>query len=583
MSNHIHIGTRLFSGFALILVLLGTTAGVGFYALQVSQQSANDALVLQDLLVEMQQYEQCAHSVLLQKVLGLLVQNIEIEQTRQRVDSDFQALENKMVERFTGEDAKHFDELETTYLHFIEDHDKWLQIEQRYIEKQTKFDAAGKKAVLAMENCIEAFQNATNVPKTSEDDTENVHSGLVEQARKMHVGLERTALLRRDGFDLWSVSNSAYKTVIATKLTDGFKELAVYLGNIRKTISNPDHQHLIDSVLEAVHDWETLSESILAMTEEQDQILIRHTMDDIRIAELLNVLLESVHKHAETVRKQSQKTNTMMFRVEVTAAVFAIIAGLTLAYGTLKNYASGLERVVNERTVEVCQLQTAVLDTVADMVEFRDHLTGGHNERTQQYLYVLTEELLRSGIYKEEISGWNMDFFLPSAQLHDVGKIAIPDVILNKPGKLTKDEYDIMKNHVAVGVNALEKISSKTKEHAFLRYAIAIAGAHHEKWDGTGYPLKLSGLDIPLEGRLMAIVDVYDALISKRPYKRAFTHEEACRIIENDTGTHFDPVLVDAFCRIKDKFIQIVHESWSAHESWGGHQSWSAHESWSGQ
>ena len=154
-----------------------------------------------------------------------------------------------------------------------------------------------------------------------------------------------------------------------------------------------------------------------------------------------------------------------------------------------------------------------------------------------------------------------MDFFLPSAQLHDVGKIAITDLILNKPGKLTPEEFEIMKTHVTVGVAAIEKIMQNAEEHAFLNHAVLIAGTHHEKWDGSGYPKGLKGRNIPLEGRLMAIADVYDALITVRPYKKAFTHEEACKIIEEGAGTHFDPSLVEVFKRVKDDFKMVVLEN----------------------
>ena len=231
------------------------------------------------------------------------------------------------------------------------------------------------------------------------------------------------------------------------------------------------------------------------------------------------------------------------------------------AHAELRDYADNLDKRVNEKTSEVLNLQNAILATVADLVEFRDSMTGGHVMRTQLYIKALINELLDNEIYTDEVSNWDMGFFLPSVQLHDVGKIAITDLILNKPDKLTKEEFETMKTHVGVGVDAIERIIENTEEHSFLNHALRIAGTHHEKWDGTGYPIGLKGINIPLEGRLMALADVYDALISDRPYKKAYTHEEACKIVEEGAGTHFDPVLVELFKNIKDQFEKIARET----------------------
>jgi len=227
----------------------------------------------------------------------------------------------------------------------------------------------------------------------------------------------------------------------------------------------------------------------------------------------------------------------------------------------LKDYADNLENKIREKTKEVFNLQNAVLSTVADLVEFRDNLTGGHITRTRLYLETLIEELITEGTYVEEIKKWDMNFFLPSSQLHDVGKIAITDLILNKPGKLTPEEFEIMKTHVTIGVDAIEKIMANADKHAFLNHALLLTGTHHEKWDGTGYPVGLKGENIPLQGRLMAVADVYDALIAARPYKRAFSHEEACEIIENSAGTHFDPALVKVFSKVKKVFNRVALEN----------------------
>ena len=207
---------------------------------------------------------------------------------------------------------------------------------------------------------------------------------------------------------------------------------------------------------------------------------------------------------------------------------------------------------------EVFDLQTSILNIVAGMVESRDDITGGHIHRIQKYLKCLIDGLIDANEYSEELCSWNMDFVLPSSQLHDVGKIAISDTILNKPGKLTDEEYEIMKTHAKIGKDAICKMEETTPDSGFLRHAKNFAGTHHEKWDGSGYPDGLEGNNIPLEGRLMAIADVYDALVSARSYKEAFPTEKAADIIRSSKGTHFDPKLVDAFNTVAGEFANIA-------------------------
>jgi putative two-component system response regulator len=227
----------------------------------------------------------------------------------------------------------------------------------------------------------------------------------------------------------------------------------------------------------------------------------------------------------------------------------------------LASYRDNLEELIGEKTREVTELQNAVLDVVAEIVEYRDDVTGGHVTRTQKYVELLIKKVVERGLYPDSVRHWDMDFIVPSAQLHDVGKIAIPDTILKKPGKLTEEEFETMKQHTVVGVDMIEGIENTATEHSFMRHARIIAGTHHEKWDGSGYPVGLRGEDIPLEGRIMAIADVYDALISSRPYKEPFSPQEAKRIIIEGKGVHFDPELVDVFEEVADGFAQIAHEA----------------------
>jgi putative two-component system response regulator len=227
----------------------------------------------------------------------------------------------------------------------------------------------------------------------------------------------------------------------------------------------------------------------------------------------------------------------------------------------LQDYAENLEDMVREKTAEVIELQDAVMSTVADLVEFRDDSTGGHTKRTQLYYKALVDWLIENSLFSDTISKWDLEHLYQSVQLHDLGKIGISDLILNKSGNLTLEEFEIMKEHVAIGVGAIERIMEKTSEHSYLDHALLVVGSHHEKWNGSGYPNGLKENDIPLEGRLMAIADVYDALVSERPYKKKLTHEVACVIIEEGSGTHFDPMLVDAFRDVKEEFARISQGS----------------------
>lgn len=223
----------------------------------------------------------------------------------------------------------------------------------------------------------------------------------------------------------------------------------------------------------------------------------------------------------------------------------------------LKRYNDNLQDIVREKTRTVVELQNAVISTVAELVECRDDVTGSHISRTQSYLRILLNEMIKQGIYTEEVSQWELEFLLPSAQLHDVGKIMIPDYILKKSGKLTDEEYEKMKQHPVQGALIIEMIEQNTIEKTFLMHAKIFALNHHEKWDGSGYPSGLRGTDIPLQGRLMALVDVYDAMVSERPYKEAMSHEQAKQIICEGRGSHFDPILTDVFLEVADQFASV--------------------------
>jgi putative two-component system response regulator len=227
----------------------------------------------------------------------------------------------------------------------------------------------------------------------------------------------------------------------------------------------------------------------------------------------------------------------------------------------LKKHNETLQTTALERTEQVVELQNSIMNTIAGLVEFRDDETNGHIVRIQKYLRLLVEHLISEKIYADEIAGWNLAFLVPASQLHDVGKIRIDNSLLNKPGRYSSEEFTLVKNHAAWGAKIIEAIEKETKGHSFLHHAKIFAASHHEKWDGTGYPLGLKGTEIPLQGRLMALADVYDALISKLPYKDPLPPEDTKRIMLSEKGLHFDPLLTDIFENLSDQFAEIAQSA----------------------
>jgi len=216
-----------------------------------------------------------------------------------------------------------------------------------------------------------------------------------------------------------------------------------------------------------------------------------------------------------------------------------------------------IDELIRERTAQLSRLQNSIVSVLANIVESRDKDTGGHIERTSAYIKILLNEMRRRGVYTDVISTWDTDKIIASARMHDLGKISVADLIVNKPGKLTEEEFAVMKTHAKEGEQIIDRIIAQTGDGEFLRNARLFAGSHHERWDGNGYPYMLKGEEIPLQGRIMAIVDVYDALVSERPYKKAFTDEEAVQIIMENAGTHYDPKIAEIFFDVRELFKEV--------------------------
>lgn len=226
----------------------------------------------------------------------------------------------------------------------------------------------------------------------------------------------------------------------------------------------------------------------------------------------------------------------------------------------LKQYRDSLEALVAEQTREIAEGHMVTIFALSKLAESRDDDTGQHLERVQRYCRMLAQRLLDEGAFPGEIDEAYVENIFWATPLHDVGKVAIPDAILCKPGKLTPEEFEIMKTHTTHGAATLDNVLERYPRNAFLHMGRDIALAHHEKWDGSGYPQGAAGGAIPLAARIMAFADVYDALTSERCYKPAFPHERSRDIILEGAGTHFDPDIARVFEAAEGAFRAVREE-----------------------
>lgn len=238
---------------------------------------------------------------------------------------------------------------------------------------------------------------------------------------------------------------------------------------------------------------------------------------------------------------------------------FAFRESLSAAQDSLRARSLYLDSEVRRRSEDLVAKRDAVILILASIMETRDNETGNHVRRTQHYVHTLALALRHHPAFSAYLTDHQIDILFKSAPLHDIGKVGIPDRILLKPGPLDADEFEIMKTHTILGHNAIEDAQTHLGKKLDLLICVQeIALSHHEKWNGTGYPNRLKGTEIPISARLMSLADVYDALISRRFYKKSMQHEEAFACLIEGCGSHFDPAVVEAFISVSDQFQQIA-------------------------
>ena len=221
----------------------------------------------------------------------------------------------------------------------------------------------------------------------------------------------------------------------------------------------------------------------------------------------------------------------------------------------IKNHIQ-IDKIIREHTEQITGIKNSIVLTMSSIIESRDKYTKGHVERVKLLMKILLDSMVKHDFYSDDMSNWDIASFASAACLHDVGKMHVPSTILNKQGSLTDQEFEIIKTHTIEGEKIIEQMIKQTGEADFLNNAKLVAVYHHECWDGTGYPYGLKESDIPLPGRIMAVIDVYDALVSERSYRSAMTHDEAVDVIMKASGKHFDPMIIDAFSSVSKLFKQ---------------------------
>jgi putative two-component system response regulator len=289
----------------------------------------------------------------------------------------------------------------------------------------------------------------------------------------------------------------------------------------------------------------------------------RHLKKDERLKEIPVIYLSSLTDTRDKVKAFEQGGVDYIekpFQIEEVRARVDIHLKLRFFQKELETYNNNLKEMVEEKVKEISESQIATIFAMAKLAESRDGDTGDHLRRIQIFCRLIAEKLSRHSQYKDRIHADFIEMLQKASPLHDIGKVGIRDVILLKPGRLTPEEYEEMKKHTSIGANTLEEVYQKYPGNYFIKIGIEIAQSHHEKWDGSGYPKGLRGDEIPLSAQIMALVDVYDALRSKRVYKEAYSNAKTLGIMMQGRGKHFNSSLVDTFLEFEQEFDKTFIE-----------------------
>lgn len=354
-------------------------------------------------------------------------------------------------------------------------------------------------------------------------------------------------------------------------------EIVDILEKLNESISGDEKEQLFHTVYSNTINYFSNAGNVFSMTEESGDATAKYYINSVLANYINNVNADTdimdkyITAEMDAVSKKTEMSITIAKISEIICIVFIVIvlavciALCVYITSRLEKYKNRLEEENERKTLALIRhnermlaIQENTVIGMANLIENRDHDTGEHVKRTGKYVELLTHKARKEGYCTNILTEEYAELLIKAAPMHDIGKIAVPDNILQKPGRLTEEEFNVMKEHTTAGGRIVAEVLENIEEKEYIDIAVQIAHSHHEKWDGSGYPDGISGGKIPLCARIMAIADVFDALVSKRCYKQSMPVDKAFKIIEESAGSHFDPELARMFCSIRGEIESVL-------------------------
>jgi response regulator RpfG family c-di-GMP phosphodiesterase len=351
-------------------------------------------------------------------------------------------------------------------------------------------------------------------------------------------------------FSVWQNSLTKTKKIVAATVFFVTSSIYIYLLKFGTVV---ERIYLMNAVLALISGWQLFTLLSIFKKERAYQIPLLILAEIVQLVSRVARSIE-VYYYADPALPSLFQEGMMGFALRIASTLATLVVCILIT-----NYY--LEKLMQDHQKSAHAIENGLLTSLNALSMARDNETGNHILRTQKYVQILAKQIKKSGFYVDELSDAAIDNMMRAAPLHDVGKVGIPDNILKKNGSLSDGEWEIMKTHASLGAEVLRAAKVEDVGHTkVLDMAIKIAEGHHENWDGTGYPGGLKGVDIPLPARIMALADMYDALVSERVYKKQWSHDEAYAEIVGLSGIRFDPVVVDAFIQERNHFVGVANK-----------------------